>query len=128
MRLLPCLIVMFADNMVPVKKKYKPVQGGLLVLRPNVQVYNEFKSIIKKGDFREKGGWGGIVGPFYGSMTFQGIVPYYYDILHPGEAIELNRCVVNQMCDNPRDEKTVNDVCTVSFSLVNCYRIWSTVL
>jgi len=111
-------------------------------MRPSMDVYNEFKEIVKKGDFRDKGyvrefvifdcssrvfslshsflhdtninnnnrGWGGLVGPFYGSMTFQGIMPYYYDVLHPGEAIELNRCVVNQMCDNPRDQKTVKDV------------------
>ena len=80
------------------------------MIRPSMDVYNEFKDIVKKGDFREHGGWGGLVGPFYGSMTFQGIMPYYYDVLHPGEAIELNRCVVNQMCDNPRDQKTVKDV------------------
>lgn len=96
--------------MVSVKKKYKPVQGGFLVLRPDMDVYNEFKSIALKGDFREKGGWGGLVGPFYGAMTFQGIMPYYYDVLHPGESIELNRCVVNQMCDNPRDGKTIDNI------------------
>ena len=112
------------DNMVAVKKKYKPVQGGFLVIRPSMEVYNEFKAIVKKGDFRKNGGWGGAVGPFYGSMTFQGIMPYYYDVLHPGEAIELNRCVVNQMCDNPRDSKTVNDVvhgnCRTGESPENC--------
>jgi hypothetical protein len=104
------LLFFHKDNMVSVKKKYKPVQGGFLVLRPSMDVYKEFKQLALEGDFREHGGWGGLVGPFYGAMTFQGIMPYYYDVLHPGEAIELNRCVVNQMCDNPRDEKTVNDV------------------
>lgn len=88
--------------MVGPGRAYKPVQGGFLVLRPDMNVYNEFVSIIKKGDFRERGGWGGLVGPFYGSMTFQGIIPYYYDVLHPNEAVELNRCVYNQMCDNPK--------------------------
>ena len=96
--------------MVGVGRKYKPVQGGFLVLRPSMDVYNEFVSIIKEGDFRAKGGWGGLVGPFHGSMTFQGIIPYYYDALHPGQAVELNRCVYNQMADNPRDGKTVNDI------------------
>jgi hypothetical protein len=97
-------------NMVGVRTKYKPVQGGFVVLRPSMQVYHEFVDIIRKGDFRERGGWGGKVGPFYGSMTFQGIIPYYYDYLHPGTALELNRCVYNQMCDNPRDKPTVNDI------------------
>lgn len=96
--------------MVGPGRKYKPVQGGFLVLRPSIEVYDEFVSIIKKGDFTKKGGWGGKVGPFYGSMTFQGIIPYYYDVLHEGEAVELNRCIYNQMADNPRDQKTVNDV------------------
>ena len=50
------------------------------------------------------------VGPFYGSMTFQGLIPYYYDYLHKGTAVELNRCVYNQMADNPKDKRTVNDI------------------
>ena len=96
--------------MVGPKRKYKPVQGGFLVLRPNMTVYDEFVDIIKKGDFRERGGWGGVVGPFYGSMTFQGIIPYYYDYLNMHQAVELNRCVYNQMADNPKDKRTVNDI------------------
>ena len=96
-------------NMVKPQKPFKPVQGGFLVTRPDMAVYEEFRSIVKKGDFREGSGWGGKVGPFYGSMTFQGIMPYYYNVLHPGEAVELNRCIYNQMCDNPRTGKTKND-------------------
>jgi hypothetical protein len=34
-----------------------------------------------------------------------GIFPYYYDALHPGETVDLNRCIHNQMADSPR---TVN--------------------
>jgi hypothetical protein len=97
-------------NMVHATTKYKPVQGGFLVLKPSMETYQEFVDIIKKGDFRKNGGWEGKVGPFYGSMTFQGIIPYFYDYLHPGKALELNRCVYNQMCDNPRDKRTVNDI------------------
>jgi hypothetical protein len=54
--------------------------------------------------------WGGIGGVFYGSMTFQGIIPYYYDLLHPGQAVELSRWVYNQMADNPKDKRTVDDI------------------
>lgn len=43
-------------------------------------------------------------------MTFQGIIPYFYDHLHPGTGVELNRCVYNNMADNPRDEPTRNDI------------------
>ena len=101
-------------NMVNPHTKYKPVQGGLIILRPDIAVYEEFRQIVLKGDFRSPGsdgsGWGGLVGPFHGSMTFQGIVPYYYNVLHEGQSLVLNRCVYNQMCDNPRDQPTRNDI------------------
>jgi hypothetical protein len=97
-------------NMVNPKAQYKPVQGGFLVLRPDLKVYEDFRAIVKEGDFRQGKGWGGVVGPFYGSMTFQGLIPYYYSALHPGHAVELNRCLYNQMSDNPRTARTVNDV------------------
>ena len=44
------------------------------------------------------------------SMTFQGIIPYFYDHVHPGTGVELNRCIYNNMADNPRDKPTVNDI------------------
>eukprot|EP00557_Chaetoceros_sp_GSL56_P010014 CAMPEP_0176478180 /NCGR_PEP_ID=MMETSP0200_2-20121128/1044_1 /TAXON_ID=947934 /ORGANISM="Chaetoceros sp., Strain GSL56" /LENGTH=432 /DNA_ID=CAMNT_0017874091 /DNA_START=54 /DNA_END=1349 /DNA_ORIENTATION=- len=98
-------------NMRSAGKKPVGVQGGFLVIRPSMQVFEEFRAIIRKGDYRKGSGWGGKgYGPFYGSMTFQGIIPYYYDEIHHGTAIELNRCVYNQMADNPRDKRTVNNV------------------
>jgi hypothetical protein len=97
-------------NMVAPSNPYKPVQGGFLVARPDQNVYEEFRQIVKKGDFRDGAGWGGLVGPFHGAMTFQGLIPYYYNVLHVGQAVELNRCVYNQMGDNPRTGKTINDV------------------
>lgn len=98
-------------NMAHPGMKHVGVQGGFLVLRPSLDSYNEFVSIIRKGDFRSNGGWGGLgFGPFYGSMTFQGIIPYFYDHFHPGTGIELDRCIYNNMADNPRDEPTKNDI------------------
>ncbi|VEU43562.1 unnamed protein product [Pseudo-nitzschia multistriata] len=97
-------------NMCSPHKQIKPVQGGFLVLRPDMKVYNDFVEIIRKGHFTEGGGWGGQTGVFYGSMTFQGILPYYYDVLHPGQHVEANHCVYNQMADNPRNKRTVHDV------------------
>lgn len=97
-------------NMVPASRKYKPVQGGFLVLRPSMETYKEIVEIIRKGDFVEGKGWGSVMGLFYGSMTFQGLIPYFYDVVKPGYAVELNRCIYNNMCDNPRDKRTVNDV------------------
>ncbi|KAL7517855.1 hypothetical protein ACHAWX_002732 [Stephanocyclus meneghinianus] len=89
--------------------KHVGVQGGFLVLRPSLLAFAEFSTLIRKGDFRADGGWGGLgFGPFSGSMSFQGIIPYFYDHFHPGTGVELNRCVYNNMADNPRDQPTEN--------------------
>ena len=54
-------------NMAHKGMKHAGVQGGFLVLRPSMEVYEEFKEVIRKGDFRSNGGWGGLgFGPFYG--------------------------------------------------------------
>ena len=58
--------------MVKYGRKIFPVQGGFLVVRPDMQVYNELVGLVKKGEFDEHKGWGGVVGKFYGSMTIQG--------------------------------------------------------
>lgn len=48
-------------GMVAPKRKDKPTQGGLLILRPSVDVYNEFVEIVLEGDYRDRTGWGGKV-------------------------------------------------------------------
>ncbi len=54
-------------NMANHGMKHVGVQGGFLVLRPDRKVYEEFQEIIRLGDFRKNGGWGGMgFGPFYG--------------------------------------------------------------
>jgi hypothetical protein len=98
-------------NIVAPNRRYKPIQGGLLVFRPSLETYQDFQQILRQGDFRNGTGWGGVVGPFYGAMTIQGILPYYYDYLKGGnKSVELNRCVYNNMADNPRNKKTINNV------------------
>ncbi len=96
-------------NMRPAGKKPVGVQGGFLIVRPSYQVFQEYQSIIKEGNFDSHKGWGNLGYQFYGAMTFQGIIPYYYDVIAPNTSIELNRCVYNAMADNPRDKRTVNN-------------------
>lgn len=97
-------------NMVKAGRRPVGVQGGFLVARTSLDTFKNYQQIIKEGNYGSKG-WGDLgFGPFYGSMTFQGIVPYFYDAIHPHHAMELNRCVYNTMADNPRDKRTVNDV------------------
>lgn len=81
-----------------------PVQGGLLIIRPSMERFEELRSIIRVGDFggKGRGGWGGSgIGNFWGGQTIQGILAYYYHSVHPGDGHELNRCIYNCMVDNP---------------------------
>lgn len=78
-----------------------PAQGGFLVIRPSAAVFEEFRSVIRKGDYGSKG-WGGSgIGNFWGGQTIQGILPYFYHVLASGRGEEVNRCVYNCMVDNP---------------------------
>lgn len=43
-------------------------------------------------------------------MTIQGLLPWYYEYLHPNQAVELNRCVYNNMADNPTTDEAIQDV------------------
>jgi hypothetical protein len=97
--------------MVNPGRAVKPFQGGVLVLRPDRNVYEELRNIVREGDYRDQGGWGGRSRKFWGSMTIQGLLPYYYDILHFNEtrALELNRCVYDNMCSKSRNGDAVND-------------------
>jgi len=78
-----------------------PAQGGFLVVRPSLERFKEFQAIIKKGDHGGRGWGGSRIGNFWGGQTIQGIVPYFYYSIHPGDAMELNRCEYNCMVDNP---------------------------
>ena len=88
-------------NVVAPKRHDKPYQGGFFMIKPSLDTYNDFINIVKEGDYHVKGGWGKKVGPFYGGMTIQGLLPWYYEYKHTGTNVELNRCVYNSMNDNP---------------------------
>lgn len=96
-------------NSVKIPKPNSPVgyQGGFLIVRPSLTVLERYRKILQRGEFslKPRKGWGNKHGNFYGDVTFQGILPYYYeDIAPPGEhnELELDRCTYNQMADNPR--------------------------
>jgi len=93
----------------PRTKKPVLVQGGFLVLRPSMDSFETYKNIIREGDFRQGSGWGGKGYVTYGAMTFQGIVPYFYDVMRPNTSTEVSRCVYNAQADNPRTGKTIDN-------------------
>ena len=86
------------------------IQGGFLVVRPDLEVLERFRTILQRGEFvlgqgKNRDGWGGKHGGFTGDATFQGILPYYYEDVAPEgqhNEVELDRCIYNQMADNPR--------------------------
>jgi len=48
----------------------KPTQGGFVIIRPNMTVYNDILEIVREGDYdyENKTGWGGLTGFFWGGM------------------------------------------------------------
>ena len=89
-------------NMInPGGEKYAGVQGGFLILRPDEDVFAEYISLVLQGNYIEGKGWGGKYGYFFGGAQVQGICSYYFSKIHPEKGVELNRCRINQMVDNP---------------------------
>lgn len=84
------------------------IQGGFMVVRPNTTVFQEYLDIILEGNYEPGRGWGASnglrFGGTYGSAQIQGLVSYYYGHVHPGTAVELNRCIYNTMVDKPTDK------------------------
>ncbi len=57
---------------------------------------------IKEGNYTEgssrSNGWGGAgYGSFVGAKAMQGLMAYYYDLIRPNNAVELNQCRFNHM-------------------------------
>ena len=96
-------------NMVDPPKR-KPheigVQGGFLVIKPNMTDFERMVQIILEGGGFKRGvGWGaehGLrYGGYYGAGTIQGLASYYYGVYAQNRSLELNRCKYNTMVDAP---------------------------
>ncbi len=92
-------------NMIQPGHKHPGMQGGFLVIKPNLEYFEEYRRIILKGDFRPGGGWDGKWGGYFGAQQIQGLCSYFFGALHPGTAVELNRCYYNSMSDSPYGKK-----------------------
>ena len=98
-------------GMIGVPGRRKPhqigVQGGFLVLRPNQTTFEEYIKIILEGNYTERDGWGDKLGygGYYGAGNIQGLAAMYYSHLYPHRAVELNRCIYNNMVDIPYPKK-----------------------
>lgn len=80
-----------------------PVQGGFIVATPDMDTYEALVDVVREGDFRPKTGWGGTgAGAYWGGMTIQGLLPYFFDRLRPTAGAAVSNCVYNNMASNPR--------------------------
>jgi hypothetical protein len=81
----------------------KPLyQAGFLVARRNPQILKEVVDVVLEGNytpgFSRENGWGGAgYGGLVGAMAMQGLMAYYYDMVRPNTAVELNQCRFNHM-------------------------------
>ena len=81
------------------KFKGEVMNGGFLVVRPNMAHYGRMVELFKEGDFRPVTAWKGSgIGWVYGGPTIQGLVPYlYFGEIGKGVA-DVDRCVFNVEC------------------------------
>ena len=91
-------------NMIRPGHPHPGVQGGFIVIKPNLDYFEEYRQTILEGDFKSGAGWGGKWGGYFGAQQIQGLCSYFFEALHPGSAVELNRCMYNSMNDNPVEE------------------------
>ena len=83
-------------------EKVRAVQGGFVVLRPNMEHFQALVDLVMHAKYTPgrgpTSGWGGLgYGGFQGAMAFQGILAYFYDMVYPGHAVELDVCRWNQV-------------------------------
>ena len=105
-----------------------PSQGGLLVLRPSLADYRALINIVLTTEFNMGGGWNGSkIGWFWGGMTVQGVLPYYYNMgtLTPrGRRQIVDRCIYNTMADSDECQKTpIEAVKSAHFTI--CQKPWT---
>ena len=105
-----------------------PVQGGFIVLKPSIYDYQRLIHIMMNTEFFIGGGWNrSKIGWFWGGMTVQGVLPYYYNTLafnKPGRTRILDRCIYNTMADVPEClTQTLDEIKSAHFTV--CQKPWN---
>lgn len=108
------------------KPECMPVQGGFIVFTPSEQDYLNVMNIMLTTEFRKGKGWNSShIGWFWGGMTVQGVLPYYYNkVTEPGRSKVLDRCYYNTMADTDECQvQTIDQIKSAHFTV--CQKPWS---
>ena len=120
------LIYTTDPNMATHKGEDKmPVQGGFIVLRPNMQDFRNIIETLMTTEFLIGGGWNrSKIGWFWGGMTVQGILPYYYNrVTAPNRSQIIDRCIYNTMADSDEClKRSISEVKSAHFTV--CQKPW----
>jgi len=109
-----------------------PAQGGFLLIKPSEQDFRGIIRTLVTTEFKNGGGWNGShIGWFWGGMTVQGILPYYYNRVSinpetPGKTRRkiIDRCIYNTMADTEECQgKTLGEVRSAHFTI--CQKPWT---
>ena len=75
------------------------VQGGMFVVKTSMEKFNSILAVVLRGKYTPTKGWGrNMFGGFWGAPQIQGLLSYVYH--NDTSAVELNRCVYNNLHDN----------------------------
>ena len=103
-----------------------PVQGGFLIIRPSIDDYMNLVNIMITTDFVMGEGWNNSgVGWYWGGMTIQGLLPYYYYVVTSSKRIKIvDRCLYNTMADTDEcKNKHIDDIKSSHFTV--CQKPWT---
>lgn len=114
-------------NMASFKGEDKlPVQGGFIVFQPSVDDYLNIINILMTVEFRKGTGWNRTrIGWFWGGMTVQGVLPYYYNVVTAkNRTTKLDRCIYNTMADTEDClVQTLDEIKSAHFTV--CQKPWN---
>lgn len=122
------LIYTTDPNMASYKAEISmPAQGGFLIFKPSINDYENLINILMTKEFRQGKGWDwSKIGWFWGGMTVQGVLPYYYNTesqTAANRSQKIDRCIYNTMADTPDCLKqTLDEIKSVHFTV--CQKPW----
>jgi hypothetical protein len=104
----------------------QPSQGGFLVMTPSETDFRLLIDTIMTTEFKRGGAWNGSkIGWFWGGMTVQGILPYYYNrVAQSNRSLIIDRCLYNTMADSSEClEVPTADIVSAHFTI--CQKPWT---